>query len=409
MSTVDWNTVTLGEVAELDVDRVAVEADSEYRLAGVFIAGRGLFWRDVIRGRETKYSMLNRLRTGQLVMRKLTAWEGPITTVPAEFDGGYVSSEFPTFTLDESQLLPEYMRLICRRPEFHGEMRMRATGTAERRNRLKPEDLLSIQVDLPPLDEQARIVRALTAIDDAIASAEVECFAAGALRRVLLSDVYEELRERADEMRPLGELADVASGMAWSRDDECEASDGVPALRVANVQLDGVDLSELRYVLPKTPGADAKILNPDSLILVRTNTAERVGNAQFLPEEAIGFTFSSFLIQVTPKSSNDLGVIARSLQAPDMQSQMTARARGSSASLTNIPVTWLRELEIPIVPEPERLRLLEPIDAVEMTVSGLRAEIEQLDSLRRSLLSALLSRDQRLATRVRTRAELTTS
>jgi hypothetical protein len=223
---------------------------------------------------------------------------------------------------------------------------------------------------------------------------------------VLLSYVYEQLNERAGERRPLRELADVASGMAWARDNECDASEGVAALRVANVQLDGVDLSELRYILPKTTGADAKTIKRNSVVLVRTNTAERVGNAQFLPEEAFGFAYSSFLIQVTPKSPHDLGVIARSLQAPDVQSQMTARARGSSASLTNIPVTWLRELEIPIVGEAEGSKLLAPIDAVEATASTLRVEIEQLHAVEGSMLSGLSSGEQRVDAPVRAGEEL---
>src|SRR6266508_3233454 len=129
MTTAEWETVPLGDVATLEIARVAVQPEDTYRPVGVKIAGQGLFWRETIRGSKTNYPALHRLREGHLVMRKLTAWEGPITTVPAEFDGGYVSSEFPTFRLDETRLLPEYMRLICPRPEFHAEMRMRSTGT----------------------------------------------------------------------------------------------------------------------------------------------------------------------------------------------------------------------------------------------------------------------------------------
>ena len=109
MAVAEWEAVPLGDVATLDIDRVALQPDEEYRLAGVLIAGQGLFWRATIRGRETNYPALHRLHAGHLVMRKLTAWEGPITTVPPEFDGGHVSSEFPTFTLDKTRLL-DYLR-----------------------------------------------------------------------------------------------------------------------------------------------------------------------------------------------------------------------------------------------------------------------------------------------------------
>lgn len=152
-----WARCPLGEVARLDQERVPVEPDETYRIAGVMIAGRGLFWRSTIKGSETTYSLLHRLRVDQLVYRKLTAWEGPITVVPAEFDGAFLSSEFPTLSFDPSRLLPEFMRFICQMPAFHHQMRALGTGTAERRSRLKPADLLTIELSLPPLEEQEMI------------------------------------------------------------------------------------------------------------------------------------------------------------------------------------------------------------------------------------------------------------
>ncbi len=172
MSEPEWRVIALGEVAELEVERIAVESASSYEIAGVLNAGQGLFGRETIAGSQTNYPSLHRLKSGQLVYRKLTAWEGPITVVLPEFEGMFVSSEFPTFRLDRSHVEPDFMRLVCQRPAFWREMRLRSTGTAERRNRLKPDELLQVQVELPPLDEQRRIVRALQSVDGALAAAK---------------------------------------------------------------------------------------------------------------------------------------------------------------------------------------------------------------------------------------------
>jgi type I restriction enzyme, S subunit len=79
-----WRRLPLGKVAVLDIDRVTVESDHSYTVAGVLNAGNGLFPRETIGGSATNYPALYRLHTDQLVMRKLTAWEGPITTVGEE-------------------------------------------------------------------------------------------------------------------------------------------------------------------------------------------------------------------------------------------------------------------------------------------------------------------------------------
>jgi hypothetical protein len=159
--------VALEDIAEMDVEKVTITKTGVYRIAGVKIAGEGLFAREDLLGEDTSYPKLHRLRAGQLVYRKLTAWEGPITVVTPEFEGYFVSPEFPTFTLDRARVDPEFMALLCRDRAFHLDMRSLATGTAERRNRLKPEDLLQIEIELPSLQRQ-RTVAALARLGVAL-------------------------------------------------------------------------------------------------------------------------------------------------------------------------------------------------------------------------------------------------
>jgi type I restriction enzyme S subunit len=187
-----WSRVKLDDVVALDVDQVVVVPEGEYPIAGLLIAGGGLFARPTIRGSETTYARLHRLRVNQLVYRKLTAWEGPIAIVPERFDGAFVSPEFPTFTLDESLLLPEFMRFICQQRWFHAEMRARSTGTAERRNRLKPADLIEIEIDLPPMEEQ----RTITAASNAALAAEGEAQSARAIAAALPDTLLSLIEER---------------------------------------------------------------------------------------------------------------------------------------------------------------------------------------------------------------------
>jgi hypothetical protein len=54
--------------------------------------------------------------------------------------------------------------VLCQRPALWREIRLRSTGTAERRNRIKPAELLTIEIDLPPLEEQRRLVELQRAV-----------------------------------------------------------------------------------------------------------------------------------------------------------------------------------------------------------------------------------------------------
>jgi type I restriction enzyme S subunit len=163
----------LGEVMHLDIQRTPMKPATTYRLAGVRNAGQGLVAKGELDGGDTEYAAMNVLHVGQVVMRKLTAWEGPITVVPAEFDGFVVSNEFPTFTLGP-ELMPDWMRHVCRSPRLSTEMKNRVSGTVQRRKRLNPEQLLQIQLPIPLREVQARIVEMLDAVDDQITELDTE-------------------------------------------------------------------------------------------------------------------------------------------------------------------------------------------------------------------------------------------
>jgi type I restriction enzyme S subunit len=76
----------LGSLMHLDIQRTPMIPSNNYSLAGVLNAGQGLVAKGEIDGGDTEYAAMNVLRVDQVVMRKLTAWEGPIAVVPADFD-----------------------------------------------------------------------------------------------------------------------------------------------------------------------------------------------------------------------------------------------------------------------------------------------------------------------------------
>jgi type I restriction enzyme, S subunit len=152
----------LADCLSLEIGKARISPAREYRIAGVLNAGQGLIDKGLLAGKTTGYSTLNRLRAGQLVMRRLTAWEGPVAVVPQQFDGFYASAEFPTFAIDTTRLWPEFMGHVCRWPGLWHEMRQRVTGSVQRRKRLSPQQLMAVEIPLPPLLAQRQVAALLT-------------------------------------------------------------------------------------------------------------------------------------------------------------------------------------------------------------------------------------------------------
>lgn len=181
----------LGALMHLDVQRLSMDPAQTYRSAGVLNAGQGLIDRGEFRGDETEYVAMNTLRANQVVMRKLTAWEGPIALVPEDFDGYVASNEFPTFTLTD-KVSSRWIRHVCRTQRLWDEMKNRVTGTVQRRKRLSPDQLLSVALPVPALEEQERVAVRLDAIETAQLCAARELASLRAFRSTLLSALLDQ-------------------------------------------------------------------------------------------------------------------------------------------------------------------------------------------------------------------------
>ena len=180
----------LGDVMHLDVVRTPMDEGMTYHLAGVLNAGKGLVDKGVFDGADTGYAAMNVLRKNQVVMRKLTAWEGPITVVPAEFDGFVASNEFPTFTLTD-ETAPGWMKHVCRTPRLWAEMQSRVVGTVQRRKRLNPDQLLLVALPVPSRAEQEQAAEALDAMEGQVAVIRAEAARLRKVRAGLLSGLLD--------------------------------------------------------------------------------------------------------------------------------------------------------------------------------------------------------------------------
>jgi type I restriction enzyme, S subunit len=160
-----WRRVPLGAVLKHDPDQTPVEASEAYRIAGVYSFGRGLFERGQIDGSETTYKTLHRLTAGQLVMSRLKAWKGAIALVDDDFDGWYLSPEFPTFTVDADSVDRDFLKAVVTSESFWRSLGGRSKGIGARRERVNADRLLEQVVDLPPMDVQRRVAGQLRCIE----------------------------------------------------------------------------------------------------------------------------------------------------------------------------------------------------------------------------------------------------
>src|SRR4051794_13309610 len=110
---------SLGEVLTPVADVVPVEPTATYHTAGIYSFGKGIFEKPVITGAETRYKQFIRLHEGDFTYSRLFGWEGAVAVVDEKHDGLLVSQEFPTFSINRTRAVPEYLASLCLWTGFH--------------------------------------------------------------------------------------------------------------------------------------------------------------------------------------------------------------------------------------------------------------------------------------------------
>ena len=164
-----WQTASIGEVAKPIERAEAPMAGITYRQIGVRLWGQGAYERESIDGSQTKYATLSRVESGDIVVNKIWARNGSVAVVSDKLSGCFGSSEFPTFAPNREKLEPKWFHWMTKTKWFWQACDEKSQGTSGK-NRIRPEKFLEIEIPLPPLDEQRRIVGRVEALAARIAT-----------------------------------------------------------------------------------------------------------------------------------------------------------------------------------------------------------------------------------------------
>lgn len=206
MTGPSWTMVPLGEVLRLDEDRVEVTLGESYPQVGIRGFGGGLFAKAAVAAEETTYRYFNRLYAGAYVVSQVKGWEGAVAVCGPESEGAFVSPEYRTFRCDPDRLKPAYLAYLCRTSWLHGHLAKLTRGQGARRERLRPEGLLSLRIPLPSMAEQLRIVARLDAGTELIVAHRRAAAVVGDELDATLASAFSKITAGASRAR-LGDVA----------------------------------------------------------------------------------------------------------------------------------------------------------------------------------------------------------
>lgn len=153
----DRPMVPLGEVLSKSDEWIELRPDQQYKQVTVKLWGQGVVLRNTLSGNEIAATKRLCIHAGQFILSRIDARNGAFGLVPDALDDAIVSNDFPTFVLNTARIMPKYLEWMSKTQVFIDLCNTASEGTTNR-VRLKEDRFLTMEIPLPQLEEQQRIV-----------------------------------------------------------------------------------------------------------------------------------------------------------------------------------------------------------------------------------------------------------
>jgi len=387
----DWPKVWLGEVLTPANREETVDALKEYRLLGVRLNGQGPFLRETVTGAQIAATKLYRVTKGDFIYSRLFACRGAFGVIGDELDGCYVSGEFPNFVPEPERVDVEFLRYWFRLPPVIARVDEDCTGsTPLTRNRFKEHFFLALEIPLPPLTEQQRIVARIeemaAQIQEARSLRRQAVEEAGAITLTAVTS----LCFQNHPTRPFGEyLLEAKNGIYkppvfWGQ--------GLPCIRMYNINGPELNQNNLQLLDVSPEEFDVYGCTPGDLVFNRVNSAELVGKTGLVRSDFPKTTFESKNMRLRVDRSLALpefaALVLNSLPVRNYYRQVLKQQCG----MATLNQGHVRNIPFPAVPLPDQYRIVAELDALQAEVDALKRLQAETTAELDALLPAILDK-----------------
>ncbi|WP_200422522.1 restriction endonuclease subunit S [Streptomyces sp. Y2F8-2] len=277
---------------------------------------------------------------------------------------------------DERRCSGAYLEIVLRSSTVRSEIHAGARGTSDSMVKISASFVEDIEIPLPTLEEQHRIVAAHAAFERRIGVLER---ALAKLRVVEGTSVASALG--TSRRVPLGAwLAGIESGKSPLAEDAPAGEGEWGVLKVSAVQAGWFDRTENKVLRDPQLVDQRYEVRPGDLLMTRANTEELVGLACVANDPGPRLLLSDKTLRLVPdKSAAVPEFIALALASLGVRRQIQTAATGSSASMKNISQAAIRELLVPDVPLEGQRQTVAGVAAIQRRI---RAHIRQISKLR---------------------------
>jgi type I restriction enzyme S subunit len=377
-----WNSKRLGDFLVETKEVVAPVIWADEAPISVAMGGRGIS--NAVRWKaERSKTPQQRVFAGDFVVLRQGAAGGGYAVVPEAFDRAVLSTNFMRFEIEGAVVDRDWWRWRIQSPGFAEMCSLAGMGSAQ--SFLTAKKLLALNIAVPPIAEQLRIVAVLEQADRAVDAATRHVTDAEALMlATVLNEIY---LPKAHSTMVLGE--------ALQREVRTVSLIGGREYPVVGVAKEGMGLVYREPLTTKNTKYRTLLRAEPWDVVVRTITAFESPVAVMGAEET-GYHVSGVFLTYRVLDNADPRYLRHVFSCPPFWEEMKSRARGSVLRRKTISHSDFCAIPVPMPSLAEQQAIVTRIEKVETAVRAAETHLERLRTLRSSLLENLVSGRARL-------------
>jgi type I restriction enzyme, S subunit len=387
----NWPKVRLSEILTPVSRPVVADPITIYHLLGAHWYAKGLCTKDVVPGSEIQAKRVFKVEQGDFVYNRLFGWKGSFAVATKENDSCYVSNEFPCFAVNPDRADAKYLwKHFSRASVWEAVLDLSSGGTPTSRNRLKEEQLLSMEISLPPVNRQQQIVARIEELSAKIEEARTlrkqAAVEAEAVTGASASKRFREFPERL----PVEAIAEVRGGIQKGP-HRVAGANPVRYLTVAHVQRNRIRTDNPRYFEVSSEELNRwRLLSGDVLIIEGNGSAEQIGRTALFRGEIENCVHQNHIIRIRPDQRRVLPEFLNSfLNSPAGQDAVQGQSRTTSG-LRTLSFGRIKAIPVPVPPLAEQSTTVAYLDDLQQKTDKLKAmqaeTSAELDALMPSIL-----------------------
>ena len=311
--------------------------------------------------------------------------------VPESLEGALVTNDFPLFNLNTERLAPAFLGWLCRTAGFV-ELCVQASEGTTNRVRLKSEGFNALEIPLPPLAEQRRVVARIEALAAQIHEARTLRHQATEEAEALAGSSASKLFKNCRERQPIEAIAEVRGGIQKGP-HRTPGANPVRYLTVAHVHRNKILMDSPRYFEVSPEELERwRLLRGDVLIIEGNGSADQIGRTALFRGEIENCVHQNHVIRIRPDQQRLAPDFLNCfMNSPAGQDAVQSQSRTTSG-LRSLSVGRIKAITVPIPPLAEQRRIVAELDALQAEVDALKRLQTETAAELAALLPAILDK-----------------